>query len=104
MGWTLLQGEELEAASKKLGFNMGEGSFAKKFGRKTVFLRDTGSCRMYVPFDRDDPERERSNCGFKMSFRANLIHGEEEYVDNAARYLLQQFYSLPSSRENGHDS
>ena len=104
MGWTLLQGEELEAASKKLGFDMGEGTFAKKFGRKTVFLRDTGSCKMYVPFDRDDPDRERSKYGFKISFRAGLVGGYEEYVDDAARELLRQFNSLPSSRETGHNS
>jgi len=91
MGWTYLEGDALDAASRTLGFDVGQPAYAKKFGRKTVFLRDTGSCKMYVPFDRDDCERKTSKWGFKVSEKFFLFGGDERFLDDAARELLSRF-------------
>jgi hypothetical protein len=93
-GWVPLHGKDLEAASQLLKFEMDEESYSKKFGRKTIFMRYTGSCRFYIPFDRDDPERTRSCYGFKVSLKTGISSGEEEYVDHAAREILQKFDDL----------
>lgn len=101
MGWTSLQGEELAAANKVLKFELDKDyAFAKKFGRKTVFMRWTGSFRFYIPFDRDDPERSKSRYGYKISTKQWLAPGDEKYVDDIAWELLKEFNDIMESGTN----
>ena len=98
MGWTFLQGEDLAAANTLLKFDLDKDfSFAKKFGRKTVFFRYTDSFRFYIPFDRDDPARLDSRYGYKLSAKRWLPPGYEKNVDEIAWELVKKFDELMDS-------
>lgn len=88
LGWEHLGGAALAKASEILGYDLGPAAYAKKFGRKTVFLRDTGIFKLSVPMDRDDPARAEASTGSKVYMR----HLYLESIDDAARHLVNQFH------------
>ncbi len=92
-GWEFLEGAALAKASEVLGYDIGPDAYAQKFGRKTVFLRDcVGDFKFSVPFDRDDPRRECSGSGSKVSEKWPAY---PEMANDIARDLVKQFHQQP---------
>lgn len=94
LGWEHLVGAARAKASEVLGYDIGPDAYARKFGRKTVFMRDTGIFKLSVPMDRDDPSQTGVATGSKVYTRCFDI----ESVNDAAAALVARFHEQSSDQ------